>query len=573
MYLDPFAASDALFAEDLKALELDGVDALEQRGNIVASSSYIPQPRYAYDTGDKWNGGYGATEWLLTDYWTLRARSVQMFEQNLYGRGVVRRLVTNFINTGLRLEASPEERLLGYPEDGLADWSEDVENRFALLEKDPALCDQNERLALGQLQAEAYRTALVSGDVLCVLRQHPIYQSPRIQLIPGERIQTPIEKVVSAPGQNKVVHGVEVDQQGRHVAFWVRQDDGSSKRLPAFGEKSGRRLAWLLYVNDKRIEDVRGKPFLSLILQSIREIDRYRDSVQLKATINAMLALFIQKSEDKPGTRPLTGGAVRRGTELVPGQVGSPNEQRRFRTADQIPGLVLDELQFGETPHGFQSNGTDEKFGDFEMSILSLIAWGNEIPPEILSLSFNSNYSASKAANNEFDMKMAVARHDFGHNFCQLYYNEWLIAEVLAGRIQARGLLEAYRDTRQFVTLGAWLAASWAGRVKPSVDPNKQLAAAKVAIEEGLQTRDQASKEIYGTKFSKNIQRLTRENLLILEANKPLAELAAMAKAKGGPDAQQGSDSNSGDGTSDSGDQPAKKKGSRHLSVIQGLSE
>ena len=35
-----------------------------------------------------------------------------------------------------------------------------------------------------------------------------------------------------------------------------------------------------------------------------------------------------------------------------------------------IPGLILDELQVGETPQAFQSNGTDERFGDFEEAIV-----------------------------------------------------------------------------------------------------------------------------------------------------------------------------------------------------------
>jgi capsid protein len=363
-YQDPFAASDALFAQDIHGLLEPSahVEIVDNSPPKTLSVSQLSPYRYGYQDGGKWNGAYGATKILFTDYWTLRARSVEMFEENLYGRGVVRRLVTSFINTGLRLEASPEEKLLGYEEDALTDWSEDVENRFALIEKEPALCDQCERLAFGQLQAEAYRTALVSGDVLCILRQHPVYQSPRIQLIPGEKIQTPLERAFNVPGQNKVVYGVEIDSQGRQVAYWVRQDDGTSRRLPAFGEKSGRRLAWLLYANDKRIDDVRGKPFLGLILQSLKEIDRYRDSVQLKATINAMLAMFIKSTEKGPQSRPFHRGAVKAGETID--IVDSLGNDRSFNVSTQMPGVVLDQLQPGEEPHGFQSNGTDDPVPD-----------------------------------------------------------------------------------------------------------------------------------------------------------------------------------------------------------------
>ena len=119
---NPFAASDALFAEDYRALS-SGSELVDSRPRASLSASYLPQYRYAWDTGDKWNGGFGATEFLITDYWTLRARSKQLFESSHYARGLIRRLVTNEINTGLNLEATPEEVLLGKPEDSLADWS------------------------------------------------------------------------------------------------------------------------------------------------------------------------------------------------------------------------------------------------------------------------------------------------------------------------------------------------------------------------------------------------------------------------------------------------------------------
>jgi hypothetical protein len=51
--------------------------------------------RYSFDDGSKFAGGFGVTELLLADYWTLRQRSSQLFEQNLYARGLIRRLVTN----------------------------------------------------------------------------------------------------------------------------------------------------------------------------------------------------------------------------------------------------------------------------------------------------------------------------------------------------------------------------------------------------------------------------------------------------------------------------------------------
>src|SRR5690606_27010734 len=119
----------------------------------------------------KWTNSFGPTQILWTDYWTLRARSAQLFKQNLYARGLIRRLVNNEINTGLHLEATPEEKLLGYGDDALADWTEDVENRFALWGKESTLCDHFELITFGALQETVRREALIDGDILVVLQQ------------------------------------------------------------------------------------------------------------------------------------------------------------------------------------------------------------------------------------------------------------------------------------------------------------------------------------------------------------------------------------------------------------------
>jgi lambda family phage portal protein len=490
--------------------------------------------RWSYDDGSKWNGGFGPTRIVIPDYWTLRTRSDELFETNLYARGLIRRLVTNEINTGLSLEAMPEEQLLGYPEDGLAGWSETVENRWAIWASTPWLCDQTEQCTFGQLQAAARLEALKAGDVLVTLAPEPRTGLPRIKLYSGSVIQMPWQAPKIASG-NRIDHGVERDAQGRHVAYWIAQcqQDGfgqqTFKRLPAYGEKSGRRLAWLLYGTDKKLDDVRGKPMLSLMLQSLKDLDRYRESAQRKAVINSMLAMFISKGEDKPSSKPITGSAIRRGTEAT---IANDGTARSYKAAEQIPGLVLEELQHGEEPKAFPANGTDEKFGEFERAMTQLFAWANEIPPENLVMSFNSNYSASKAANNEFEMYLNRARTDFGNNFCQLVYQEWLPAEVRAQRIEARGLLESVRDLAKYDTFGAWTTADWTGQIKPSIDPVKMVNALKGAVEQGFTTRTRAAREFSGTKFSKNVQQTARENMALFEANKPLAELEAMKKGK-----------------------------------------
>jgi capsid protein len=198
--------------------------------------------------------------------------------------------------------------------------------------------------------------------------------------------------------------------------------------------------------------------------------------------------------------------------------------------------MVMEHLQPGEEPVGFQPNGTDEKFGDFEAAIVAVIAWANGIPPEILTLSFNSNYSASKAANNEFSLYLNVTRNDFGVSFCQPFYVEWLLAETLSGKIQAPGLLEAWRDySNQYDVFGAWTSADWTGAIKPAIDQEKLVRAYSDMTDRAFITYDRASRELNGTKWSKNVQKIAREVKQLADAIAPLKEIEALTKPKQEP--------------------------------------
>jgi len=500
----------------------------------------LPDARFISDpvvwkdfNGDKFPGGFGETRIFELDYFTLRARSAQLDRENLYAHGLISRLLTNEINTGLLLEATPNGELLGIqPEetetgemvDPLEAWSEDVENRFQIWADAPTLCDYHSEKTFFALQRAARREALVAGDVLINIVFNNAAKVPQVQIISGGRVKTPWDPD-KVKGRN-IKHGVEIDGQGRHVAYWV-EDGETFKRIPARGPKSGRRIAWLLYGTPRRLDDVRGMPILALILQSLKELDRYRDAAQRKALINSLLAVFVKKTQDKPGTKPFTKGATRKDAAAVDGG------DRVFEIQNLIPGLAFEELQSGEEPVPFSTSGTDLNFPGFEAAIIHAIAWANEIPPEILTLAFEKSYSAARGAVNEFKLYLNRVRADFADSFTEPIYREWLLSQVLAGKIDAPGLLEAWRNPAAFDTFGAWIASDWTGAIKPSIDLEKEVKAYTAMVEQGFMTRDRATKELTGTKFSKNVKRLKTENELLKEASGALSAAPSPAPAGG----------------------------------------
>lgn len=475
-----------------------------------------------YD-GTKFPGGYGPTQLQTVDYWTLRARSIHLFTQNMYARGLIRRLITNEINKGLTPESIPDESVLGLEPGSLGDWTEENENRFFLWGKNPILCDYRQRSTFGAIQRAARQEALIAGDILVVLRQSQATRLPTIQLISGNRIQTPLfDNTNRIPQSHTVRHGVQFDSRDRIVGYWIRQDTGEFIKIPAWGEKSGRRIAWLVYGTDKRLDEVRGQPLLSIILQSLKDIDDYRDSAQRKALINSFFAMSVEKDSDKPGTLPIRGGAVRN-DEINTGDAN--NITRPLNVSQYIPGVAVDELQTGEKLKFHGGDGTDTNFAAFEETITAAIAWANELPPEILRLAFSNNYSASQAALNEFRIYQDKIWSSWGEEFCTPIYVEWLIAESLIGKnANAMDILQSWRDNSRFDLFAAWTSVEWYGSIKPTTDMLKQTKGSENLLKMGLSTHAREARITTGTKYSQNIKRLKRENEQLVEAMKPILE-------------------------------------------------
>ena len=60
------------------------------REELVVALNDLPAYRFTWDHGEKFAGGLGPIDVLFTDYWALRARSSELFQRNLYARGLIR---------------------------------------------------------------------------------------------------------------------------------------------------------------------------------------------------------------------------------------------------------------------------------------------------------------------------------------------------------------------------------------------------------------------------------------------------------------------------------------------------
>ena len=465
-------------------------------------------------SGEKFPGGFGITsDYHWVDYFTLRMRSTQLFMENPYCKGMIKRLLRNEINTGLKLEAIPISKIIEISEDEAQEWGDTREVEFRIWGTEPELCDYRKQRTLGDLANKCREIAMISGDCLVVFRINKKTQLPSIELIDGTHIQTPIGRARPRVGV-KILHGVEIDSRGRHIAYWVKLDKSGQEslkfeRVPVRGEKSGRLISKLIYGSeDRKLDEVRGIPILASMLYMMKELDRYRDSEQRAATLNSILSLFIEKTKPVVGSQPIGAGAHRVDTVDA---VQTDGSTKNYNIAGMLPGLIIDELAEGEKPTSFNAQRPNVNYAKFEEAILDVLAWVNCIPPEVLRMKFQNNFSASRQANNEFQIYLWFQIAKFGADFYQPIYEEYLIQAVLTGQVIASGFIEAWRDPAKWREFGAWVNAEWSGISRPSVDILKDVKAWLELNKAGLTTKDFITRKFTGMSFETVTRKRGRE--------------------------------------------------------------
>lgn len=512
--------------EVANTLPVISVDDLPN-AQIQALHSFGAPASFSGFDGDKFFGGFGETKIFLTDYWTLRARSWQLFTENQSARGLIRRLLTFEINTGLILEADPNADLLGLDEDVLGDWAERTESLFDIWVNNPELCDVKGEKTFGQIQHDMRLMALVSGDVLVILREGPT-RLPQIQLVDGSNVTTPISDVTMANGHT-IVHGIELNARGKQVAAWV-VENGIHKRVAFKGRRTGRKQAWLVYGTDRRLDEVRGQPILALVMQSLKDSDRYRDAELRAAVVNGLIAAFVKKSTPGAGSAPMSRSAD--SIVGVQSTAASPTPARSFKAAEMTgAGVWIEDLAEGEEPTSYNTQRPNVNYAAFDEAILGGIAWAMELPPEHLIMRFGNSYSASRQADSLFQIYLDKARAFYAISpFCKPIYKEWLISASLTRVVQAPRFIDAWRSN-DFIAIGAWLGSDWGGAIKPHVDLAKEVRGLKMMIEEGLITRDRACKRLTNQKQSRVVKKLAKENAALAVAREPLEEKDTLSGA------------------------------------------
>jgi capsid protein len=470
--------------------------------------------------GEKNFGEIGPVKDYVLDYGTLRQRSWDLFLDSEIAQTVLRKYVTWVIGKGLKLQSEPIKRILnseGVSIDA-AEFSAEVEARFTAYAKSKK-ADHSGMRNLNALASDAFKNAMVGGDVLVILRL--VEGVVTVQLIDGVHVVSPQLGSESFPfehGNNKIVNGVELAPNGEHIAYHVRKPGLSfdTERIPARGKKSGVLMAYLVYGNRYRLDNHRGIPLLAVLFETAKKLERYKEATVGSAEERAKIVYSIEHKEFSTGEDPLVAQTAR-AFNYSESNDDLPTDDYGNALASKVAAST--NKQVFNMPVGSMMKALESKnelyFKDFyEMNIVLFCA-AAEIPFEVALSKYDSNFSASRAALKDWENSLNVQRAKFGMEFYQPIYEFFLEVEIMKDKIKAPGYIQARLD-KNYILLEAIYNARFAGAPVPHIDPLKEVQAERAKIGDSgksipLTTIEQATEALGGGDSGSNLEQYGEE--------------------------------------------------------------
>jgi len=471
--------------------------------------------------GEKTLGELGVVINSIPDYERLALRSYDSYLKTDTVKILTQKHVDWTIGSGLKLQCEPDDYVLKIENItfDISEFKKRVEARFNLY-TNSKYADYSRQRTLHQLANDFYKAKFLSGDVLVICRIEPT--GPSAQFISGSHVKTPdaaLLKEVETRG-NYERNGIEFDERGQHVAYFIQvksKDNfiGKFERIPCYGEKSKRKLAWMIYGEKVSPDHVRAIPELTQTLEKVSKLDRYTEATVGKAEQGANIPYTIEHDQYSTGEDILQDIVNKKNKVIV-------DEDKNHKLADGLANKITETTsnQVFNMPVGSKLKGlpptTDTSYEAFERANFNKIAAAANVPPEVAMQMYNSNYSASRAAINGWGYVVDIDRVDFAIEFYIPFYKLWLEVEILKNKIEAPGYVTAL-NSGDFMIIEAYSKCRFIGKNMPHIDPLKEVKAAELMIELGIISREQATEMLNQGEWYSNNQKILEEDKVIFK--------------------------------------------------------
>lgn len=413
----------------------------------------------------------------------LRNRSRELIRNNVYGIRAVKETVGHQVRTGIIAKT----KIKGNPTlSAMVDleWQEWIK-----------YCDADEQLDFNGLQCMVARAIFESGEAIVRFRNRRpsdgLKVPLQIQVLESDFLDS--NRTGMAPnyeGQavnpgGYMIHGVEFDQLGRRVAYWLfGNHPGEVLQVTAFSGLVSKRVpaseVLHIYLKD-RPGQVRGVPRMAPVMTTMRDLDGYEDAYLLGRRIDACLAAFVTQPEGADGPMLTPGGTV-------------AVDQAGHRLESFEPGMV-EYLKPGEDVK-FNTPAAATGYGEYIVKNQAKIAVGVDLTYEQLTGDLSRvNYSSYRAGQKSFQNSIEVFQWVyFIPMFLEKVRNRWAATAFAAGVIPMERI-----DTE-------WTPPSFG-----TVDPLKDALAVLTEIRIGRLTWAQAVAD-YGWDADEQMAEIARLN-------------------------------------------------------------
>ena len=389
---------------------------------------------------------------------TLRARSRDMVRRNPWAANALDAFVANAIGTGIKPQSlHPDARLKERIQQLWLRWTDEA--------------DASNLTDFYGLQALACRAVMEAGE--CLIRLRPRLAKDgltvplQLQLLEAEHLPTGETRRLA--NGNYVRAGIEFDQIGRRVAYWLYREHPFDTLHPVASTELVRvpADAVLHLFRPIRPGQLRGQPWLTQVLVKLYELDQYDDAELVRKKTAAMFAGFILKNapEDQMFGETATNqsGAALAGLEPGTLQVLLPGEDIKFSTPADV----------------------GASYETFMRVQLRSIAAGMGITYEQLTGDLTGvNYSSIRAGLLEFRRRCEQFQHQvIVYQFCRPVWRRWIEAALLSGALPKQGDVAPYYDAKWIPPGFAW------------VDPLKDIKAQIMAVRAGFKSRAEVVSE------------------------------------------------------------------------------
>lgn len=450
----------------------------------------------------------------------LRARSRHLFMSDPIAGAVIKTLDNYVIAEGLRSQPDVDATKAGISKKKAADMNKLIEDEWGLF-AEQKLNDWNSQNDFYGNQSLAFLTMLHSGDcpVLLPIKKRPFCEYDlKIRMLEADRVCNPF----GWSFQTNILDGMEYSPDWEMTSMHVRQIHPGTVFYPAsivqhffewvkvdfIGKQTGRTNA-LVVMEPERVEQRRGVPILSKILEILKQTDRFIHGHVDAAVIQSFFTVFIESefpSEDM--------------FESL--DAGQRDLLRQFCSKYDVElgaGLV-NFLRPGSKISMAKPDLPSQMFMPFIEAITRIVGACCLVPYEVLLHSFKESYSASKAAINAFNIRVGTYRTRMAKQFCQPIYEDWFCEAVAVGRIPAPPTF--FTDIR---VRNAWVRNHWHGRGLGSLDPLKEVNASHQKIITGVSTVAQEAAE-QGVDWLAAVEQRGREREAFEAAGLPYPSVA-----------------------------------------------